>query len=662
MAAKTENECDSLWFYDWIGKKSGYYYRMVMIPSYDAYLSTFYNAYEMPTGLLKNLEYDWAYEKEKYIGTPKMPEMNFTIDLSILDGKVENPEFDLFAKLCYENTAIINFTKTMDNGHTFDIKFIAGNLWYLAVNYSGTINGTWNCLFAGMQESDDENIIDMVANEMQINCIDIGKSVAKQIKTKYFLHFWAQYNQSSTTPVVEFIYQYWDFLNESTNHKAVSNIVRSNRDSSENPKDKYYFGIAKFHEFNVFLDGLTTDIWRHIRRDESVDVTFFMYFADHFKQVYDSSGDRGSSLASTVPYFIAYVMKNTKIINSTNVSDADAGTIPILIEKYPTLWDYLVDMLTSTMQNYWTTFNLGNNWVIFDIGMSNRQMFSISKDDLYQKDMQELKIFDNYGVAKKVEISIQDAAGNDLEKINFPPPGVFSGFGTSEPEGSKSDGVLQIVLLHNNTPVVADTAKHFGETTVDLSFKVTFNQHDFTLLYKDTPLKADTNPLFPNHPTQYFRVHEKCQFDLGNNTTSDDLAIYLIDMYKTTNSRKNAPFAYGGIRKILAIDLWNCQLLSCQAFILAQTLYFIFNQVGQNKIQAKTEMTNGYFPGTGNNIWFQGNAAQFNMTITTARPYLTMLSELNTKYKATKVKVKIIDGGKNANHETVTFEAMSTYA
>ena len=666
--AKTLNECDAMYYYEWVGKKTHWKYRLMFIPSYDADLGSAYNLYKLPDTLITNMSYEWEFEDEKYIGTPQMPSLTFDIDLAQLGGQALHPEFNIFAKLLVEDTALINYSQTLDR-FSFDVKFYSGNVWYLIVDYSG-VGDTWRCLFAGVQEHKTENTINKSENKMTIEAIDIGKIICEKVKGTWVTYFHGHNLTYGSNQQIQFATYVIDSLVESTDNKGVFNTFRHIDESL------YFMGMANMVDFHNFIeDDLLEPILRKYLRNPTSILFFEIDYGQHYKQKYDGSGDRGSSTVSGNVWFIAY-NKVDKILRNVPRQYIYGGSlIKIFGDETNTLWDYLSDMMAQTCQNLWTTFASASPTGIGLITIENNLLFTSLKTQIYEKDITDFIISIDAQKVTEVEISIFDKVGKDNDKIVFPSklPVPFLGnqiinFADYEVIGTRTDNKVQVVLYFHNLPVIPDNYRE--SSGFDAKVKVgllAYDSHDLALVYKDTPLKADTST-FINDPYNFIRNHEKCKFLLGAGINSDDVIITAEHEFILSQVRNSPVYSYGfgdinhPLHEKELNGLWN---FNGQAMILAQLYYYLFNHTGQNKISGKIDMNKGYNTDVAlseYNIWFRCDVACFDLTLAgNPAPYDTMFGTLNTKYKLTKCKVNLITDSL-ADSEIVEFEALSTYA
>lgn len=653
--AKTLNECDSIYFYEWNGKNTGYKYRLYFIPSYDADLSSAYNVYKLPTGLIMNLNYDWEFDKSKYIGAPKFPAIEFDVNLSLLDGATLHPEFNIFAKLIYESTATISFTKQLDY-FSFDMKLITGNVWYLIVDYTG-VGDTWNCIFAGSQEQKAEKSIDFAQNIMKVEVTDLSKSVAEKLKGTYIMNFHGKQMTYGNNGRIIYIDNYFDAIIEGIDKKGYFMGLTPTVDGKI-----MKIGVSSFYDFNKYLEDLLHDILRKYLRYDS-EFTYSIDYGNQYKQKYDSSKTRGSSLSADNPYFISYIQKYDKKIKSYKSHTDGGALIELFGDSHPTLWDYLVDLVPQTIKNLWSYYTLTGT-LLTGVSLENTILF---KSPQYRTKIKASQIIDfnceiDAEKISSINISIKDKKGDDYENISYPFTATIKNeniYGLivdleyqDENSSTRTENNYEIPLYLHNLPTIYNNAtiekepnKLIGQWIISSDF------HNLVLLYKDKPKKQDGKSFWYKDVETWIRVHQKCSFSLGNNYTSDDLLIHIYDQAYILDKYIGKPY----IKLLWIFNGW--------AMILAQTYYTLFNHKGQNKISGKTFLENGInkdISESNYNIWFDMPNAHVDLgMINNPAPYDIMFETMNTQYKLTKVKCSLIS--EYSEVETVEFEALSTW-
>jgi len=649
--AKTSGECNKIYRSQWIDKKSGYRFRLDMIPSYDAMQSS-PTVVNLPEGVIIGLDYGWEFDKW-YIGAPKAPTMNISYDLGMLDGGSSAHDFNVFARLLADSQVDISFSEVLDLG-SFTIEFTAGNLWILYVDIAG--GSTFVPQFMGMQMAKSEEEIDVTALTYDIEIVDLGKAIMDSIPTAYLSHLWAyrtdgdMYYNNITVDAV------W----ESSDNKTTANYNKCGLRS-------WFHPIKTFE--NYIETHLIEPIFKRIRRDSSVNVYLSIDIGDYYKQKYDASGSRGAALAYTDLNFMPYV---------TTFDDPGAyafdpihirgGMLEYLREEYKTLWDWMNDLAIASGSYLFTVY--------FDdvdaqkIWIYHRNLFTAADITIASKDIFELKLQPNKNKVKQVTVTPIEQKSVGIDKLELPYTDVNAN------QGSRNDERMEIPVLYHNMPVWSDKLKTLpdslagytegggGLSEANIIFghiKKTIRTrsvHETGLYYIERPEKPLGGYLTKDR--RPIRAYENVNLDFGDSIDSDGLVSGTIE----GNSQKNQPLSH----KTDAINekgiLWNTgkigrmQQHGCLPYILGMAYYYLFNHTGQIGLTLKTLMSVAAY--NDRLLWFNPQDYNLEIDLPTVAPITDMFDTFKTRYLITKMNLKLVTGDPNTDGD-VELELLSRY-
>jgi hypothetical protein len=464
----------NIYEYTWKGLKTGWDYKITIFPSGDTDVSS-PTTVILPPGSLDvkklKLEYD------KYLsGLPVTPVLEIDIDFNLIPSSTD---YDDFKKSIFDPVTELSVP--------YVAVFDAGTIFKFEIKYNNNSESSVNIyreLLTGCYRREGTFDFDVIGNTVKIDVRDINRVVHDSMPWLVLIL------ASESTDITRDGYIDIGYIKNTTNYGI------------GHAQDGYDFLFSKHENIKTFIQAAGQEIYRKLMRDSTLSYTVELPLPSFYKQSYNSDGSLGAALSDSDLYILNKVKKGTAWVAGL-LDDEDENGIPA---RYPNgTWDYISELCELSLSR--GIFLPGRMSCVPIYGsVGALQTVTLSKGKLNKMDIKPADIVKT-ATASLYE-SHDDDHFSDIEKRE------------ETNTGTQNEGECTVPVVFNNLPSCVDYSEtgYSFEVNSPRETRRAFFPHVTNLFYLDQPalIKATSDP-------QLFRVHEFCNWSLGDNIYSTDL-------------------------------------------------------------------------------------------------------------------------------------------
>jgi len=599
-----------IYVYQWQGIRTKWNYQLEIIPSDDSELTS-PTIIQLPEGFIKNLEFNFAYDKYP-IGFPESPTLSLTIDFKRINNA--DTQYNELKRAIFNPIT----TTTLDVGDPFpfpiNVKVKLGTIVNLKTQFPGT--NDLITIFRGIYRADSKVKYNILTTECSFDAIAAEKVILESFDFKTikliseFKDYFTSDKYIKTEDVIELL------IKNGSSYKMVSQW-----------NYRHWFFLRPFSFLLEQINNVATKIAKKVLRSQSVtigipqlpNITFY-------KQNYSGDGSLGNQ-----PVFIYYIEKiGRKISYNPESYEFIGGLLDFydersLINIYKnSVWDFLRDYCEWQLSKGFIT----QNFVFFSYMLGDEQNYiEIKKDSIINTEIELFSRLPKTITASNFE-SYSDDKFSDIEKFEL------------TIEGTYNEEEITIPMVFNNIPACVDYEIFKPSDGIQA---VSFFPHYHNFYY------SETLSLYPGGPEKerFIRIHEYCNFPIKSNLMSSALPGCEFQPFNF-----NQQDFENGINYIIAAS----QVETGMPFWITKILNTIFTNPNQTYISDLTvpiDHVTSFSPG---NLWY------FNSKIPWLIPWTNIklnLNELNNFITIPFQYWSVISSKVDLKDETVTFELLS---
>jgi hypothetical protein len=596
-----------IYVYQWQGIRTKWNYQLEIIPSDDSELTS-PTIIQLPEGFIKNLEFNFAYDKYP-IGFPEAPTLSLTIDFKRINNA--DTQYNELKRAIFNPIVFTNV------GTAVQIKVKLGTIVNLKIQFPET--NDFVKIFCGIYRAESKVKYNILTAECSFDAIAVEKTVLES------------FNFNPIQQISEIL----DRFNENKyipTYTLYELIIKNN---PPNPPPKLVTHFDKNHRFLLrpfsFLmeqiQEIATLIAKKILRSQSASINLpQLPNIEFYKQKYTGDGSLGNQ-----PSAIYYVERIERLVNPNPETYALVGGLlapndeKSLMTIYKnSVWDFLRDYCEWQLAKGIITQNL----VLFSYILGDEQNYiEIKKDYITNAEVELFSKLPKTITASNFEYH-SDENYSDIEKIE------------SAIEGTYNEEEITIPITFSNIPACVDYQIQKSPYAINA---ISFFPHYHNLYYSEIDSLYEGDSPYE----RFIRIHEYCNFPIKSNLTSSALP-----------GCEFQPFNFNQlnfenkIRDMIAAS----QVETGIPVLVTKILNAIFTNPNQTYISELTVPIDHVTSFSSGNLWY------FNSKIPWLIPWTNIklnLNDLNNFITIPFQYWSVISSKVDFKDETVTFELLS---
>jgi hypothetical protein len=564
--------------YNWRGLKTGWDYKLEIIPAGDTDLNN-PAIVKLPPGTINVQKLGLKYD-EYLSGFPEAPQLDVFIDLKTLPDDITYADFK---KAVY--------TPLVEIAIPYIAVFDAGTIFNLSIKYNGNADEEINVyrkLFTGCYRREGKYNYDLVENTVTLNVIDINRTIHDTIVWFFFI-LANQPTNITRTGYIDLAY-----IKDTINYV----IGHHDRDHS--------FIFSEFTDIELFIAACANAIYKKLVRDATAEYTMDFPFPIFYKQSYTPTGNLGDELTRNDLYFINKVLKGENWIGGL-IHDKDELGLPVRYGN--SAWDYISELCEFSLAK--AIFKpTGLNCIPIFGSVGSENLVTLEVKNLNSMNLNPSNVIKT--ATSSLYEKLSDDKFSDIEKYE------------ELQVGTQNEGQNTIPVVFNNIPGCVSYSEEGYTFNLNLALswkrRRAFYPHILNLYYFDQPSFLDQN--LSSMP---FRVHEYCKWNLGNGIYSDSLPGCSFSAFNA------GAFDYDKPSECIAA----MQSDSCYPKWMAKTQLAIFGNKDQRTLDIKVDFNENTYFTAGGGVgfpWYQPdttfifNLSNISLLIQTDKEKWDMLS------------------------------------